>query len=287
MKNYNIAISVSNKDKWIAKEIYLWLKNYSISVFFYDESKDIKGKLIKKLETIFTNSILDVVIITDSYIKSNSEYLLIEKNIIMQKYQKYQIFPLIVIFDFNEENFKNNNFVRFIKPFEWLFLTKDGFKKIIDHILDLIMNNHYILRHNFCSFYHPYGVKNRITIDFVKFNINKNYKDDYLQKWNKLGDILIKLDNISLNKECYLIPSRKVPPFLSNSVFLKTNKTALTLKKKLSENFINKHINKTLSGVLIFITNNGDYYPYVYCDDFDYFLINNYQRYFYNPFKGV
>jgi hypothetical protein len=152
---YNVAISVVNDDLWIAKEFYYLLEEFSIPIFFYEESKDIKGRLLKNLEKIYKNSILDIIIVSHEYLTSE-------------------------------------------------------------------------------------GVKNRITIDYVNFEINKNFQNDKLKKWRKLGDVLVELKNYNLNKFCYLIPSGRVPPFLSNSIFLKTNKTALKLKKNISRKFFKR-----------------------------------------------
>ena len=33
-------------------------------------------------------------------------------------------------------------------------------------------------------------------------------------------------------------------------------------------------------GILIFITNNDNYLPYVYCDSFDNFIVENYLKYY-------
>lgn len=277
--NYDITISVSNEDKWIAREIFIMLQNYSIRTFFYEESKDLKGKLLKKLETIYSKSFLDIAIVSDSYINSQSEYLKIEKETIINKYKTNKIFPIIIVFNLSDSIKKDDEFIKFIQPFEHLFLKKEGFRKIVEYILALMMNNHYILRNNFCPLYHPYGVNNRITVDFVNFKINKNFKKDYLKKFNKLGDILVDVD-YPLRKYCYLIPSGRVPPFLSNSIFLKTNEKALKLKKILAEDFIKLYSDERLIGILIFITNNDNYLPYVYCDSFDNFIVENYLKYY-------
>ena len=285
---FNIAISVIENDNWIAREIEERLKDYSIDVFYYKEKKDVRGVLLKKLEKIYKYSFLDIIILSKKYLNSKSKYLIKEKNVLIKKYKNSKKFPIIIGFNYKEKDylyFNNNDFFKFIKKYEILDIKTVSFTDIVKVILDTLMNNHFLYNENYGTFFHPFGVSNRITIDMISFKINRNYKNDKLNKWNTLGDILVDIMDYKhrLNMYTYLIPSGNVIPFLSNSIFLKTNNKALKLKKELSKEFIENFKNKTLIGVLIYIIKNDMAFPFVYCNEYDNFL----NKYYFNFYKKI
>ncbi|ELN6934645.1 hypothetical protein RZY48_004161 [Vibrio navarrensis] len=134
----------------------------------------------------------------------------------------------------------------------------------------------------FGNFKHPDNVVGqRGKMLPFRFRLSCNYRQDGLNRWNTLGDLLIvPLDNNVPSKlKTFLIPSAATPPFLSHSTLVKTNGRVLSIKQRASEAFAKVNMKLDLIGVLFYIENNGMEYPHAYCSEYDKYLIENWQKY--------
>ena len=119
----------------------------------------------------------------------------------------------------------------------------------------------------------PRDIENRGELAPCWFSLNPNFKTDGEDRWGRLGDLLVNLENAHTSDNVYLMPSRKSPERLREPIELRKPHN-LTAKKKIGEAFFQQFKGKRFEGLWFFkyIQAKNREIVHVYCTEYDNFL---------------
>ncbi len=275
-RGFDVAFSFSAEDAWIGKDMASILRESGLKTYFSKDNQDFTGGFLRKeLMDVYKNSSINVMLLSMSYMsKPKDSVVAMERNIIWQRHigkNEHSTLFVILIDD-----------VAIPEDFELCLAhnIKDiGILKSRDFIINRLIDCFKAQLPVKGYYAHPQGCEiERGKFQPCKFRLSSNFRQDPLERWKSLSDMMVVPINIEVQKELktYLIPSGAVPPFLSHSTLLKTDTNCLALKLGLSLQFFKNYAKDDLDGVLFYIRRDGMEYPHVYCYEYDRFLCENY-----------
>lgn len=282
--NFQVAISLSDENTWIAEDLHSFLKELGIRSFFYKSDPDYtQGKLMERIREIYRFSSLNVIVWSAVY--ANKGY----DSVVSTELQEME-----------ERHIRNSEYETL------LIINRDNtpihtkFRDIVFHNLNEIgiyktrnliisrLNNLYTYKetNDNLKMYHPDGdKKSRGFMTLCKFKIHNRFKTDKKGCWNKYGDILVTvLDStrqIDKGIGTYLIPSGRATSLISHTHLLLSQPNNLNIKKNLTERFVSEFQDKKLTGYLFYRFNEDIDYPYIYCFEYDDYLNRGLMEYRY------
>jgi hypothetical protein len=154
------------------------------------------------------------------------------------------------------------------------------FEKILRQHLTIYVNQRYaqkpttpaIQTPSRFEWHPPSDIHNRGELAPCWLSLNPNFKTDGEDRWKRLGDLLVNLENAHTSDNVYLVPSRKAPERLREPGEL-SKPHNLAKKKNIGEAFFQQFKGKRLEGMWFFkhLKNNTDR-VHVYSTDYDNFL---------------
>ena len=274
--NYDIAFSCTNCEHiWMVSDLYALLSDLSYNIYFYKDKPD-SVRHEAEIQKVYNNSIINVLFLCGHYIENLKSH---SNNLLQQEYN-------VLINRHNNEKNKNRLIILELEPSlecnDWKMIRHNIWEIGIFRSKTIIINRHteYLTFNvdNY-SYKHP-NIPDyiRSTMKPCKFRISRNFKNDRLRRWKRLGDINVEVitgGTFSSTLKVYLIPSGSVPPYISHSHILKTEKNALITKQRLGEKFAEKFRDEILTGVIFDINFRGFKYPHIYSEMYDEFLMQN------------
>lgn len=274
---YDVAISFSRSDQWIAKDLARALGERGLKTYYSaDNPNRTNGFFSKELRTIYIESSLNVMIWSSSYATKDAQSPVnLEKDALLYRHIGQRDYRSLIILDVDDYPIDSE--------FAMLLMHKIydvgifGAREFVIEQLVRIQADQMAARGSFCM--HPQGSETtRNEIRPCKFQIKKSYLTDELGRWGELGDINVTLIGPEHNPkiQTYLIPSGVCPPVLAHSLILKDDRRCLAVKQYISERFATEQHGNVLVGSLFYISKYNARLPHVYSLDYDAFLINNY-----------
>lgn len=105
-----------------------------------------------------------------------------------------------------------------------------------------------------------------------KFFILPDYKN--MKNWVELADILVEVQELDSKGHVYLIPSSNTPPRVRDASSLRRDKAALDLKRKATEQFVQRYEFRLLDGEYFEQKGRSGKSTKVYCEVYDRFLVD-------------
>jgi hypothetical protein len=278
-EHFQVAISFSEDSSSLAEDLHDFLIEQGISCYFYKKYSDrTRGFLRDKIERIYTNSDLNVMIWSEEYrTKDEDAVVSIEKQTIYDRHLKgNQADQLYILL--NDLNVKNE--IKVSNKFSSITyhsLSKTGLFHVRNAIIERLFDCYSIIdTQTNTKITHPrLEYLNRGALSFCKFRITKLHDRD--KRWVELADIKVEMTYCSAHLTnddavVYLIPSGRVTNLISHSTILKTQKMSRDLKRKISSNFVKNNINKEFTGYFFYIFAHDLNLPHVYSVQYDNFI---------------
>lgn len=242
---FDVALSYSNRDVGIARDLYGLIASSGLSVYSYEAQPDrAAGFLRSHLLDIYRGSLLNVVLWSREYAWSESpDVTEMERRCIANRHVE-------------------------IGPAESLFLLRvDGepMSRELDTVLahdlraiGLFAASRLILERIRTQtaaklprgwLLHPIGTESsRGRILPCTFTIRADYQRDPLNRWHKLADVLVSFPGAPNKTFVYLIPSDACSPLLRHSALLKTQPELLERKRAATEAFVSAMAGAPIDG---------------------------------------
>jgi hypothetical protein len=273
MQRYDVAISFSSEDDWIAKDIHTLMNRYGVSCYCSKNERDAaSGNLHESLREIYRTSLLNVLVYSQAYSSapSNSTIAMELEELIARHTSSSSDRSLYVLLvDIDKP------------PVELTELLHHRLKDVgitgaERHILDRQSAQKVATPIEGVNFVHPkFSLPSRGSISACKFTIFNNYQGD--ERWSTLGDIRVDViePRPELNRfglRVYLIPSDFCITELNHSTRLRIDPALLEKKKNYGAEFCARHRSTALFGGLFAIKKTNRDLPTVYCKDYDEYL---------------
>lgn len=277
-RNFDIALSFSAEDKWIANDIYLMLKKAGFNVYCSTNNPDFAGGFLRtELRDIYKKSIINVMLLSCLYEnKPNDSIVAMERRELLHRHLRNEAYSLFIL------RVDNVTIPNDIEQLTVQTIQDVGINGATKMIINRLINCYSVGGQPLNEIAHPKNCENhRGQMNPCEFRLSPNYKQDGLGRWDILGDVLVVPIRSSVPKtlKTFLIPSSASPPFLSHSTLIQTEPRTLDIKQKTSKAFYEENKGKNLRGVLFYIEKNGMYLPHIYCREYDIFLVNNWHKY--------
>jgi hypothetical protein len=274
VETYDVALSFSADDAWMATDIATLLKRYGFSAYCSKSLPDrAGGQLRKKLRDIYRNSGVNVLLWTPSYAaKARDSVVFMERQLLWDRHIGKSDFDTLLIASCGMPDVPDDYDECLTHSVE-----SNGLVGIADFCIDRLISLRSSYEVGSITMSHPKGSEiQRGQILPCKIRVNESYQTDSLGRWKKLGDLEVSVSgmNDSYLKN-YLIPSGSAPSYLSHSTLLKHRTDCLKIKKTAGSAFAEKFGNVELDAVRFFIELNGMKFPHVYCPEYDAFLNSN------------
>ena len=268
---FDVALSYSDTDVWVAKDLHDLIFQYGFSVYCADRQPDYaRGALRKKLFGIYGNSRVNVIIWSQSYARKPEDSIVaMEKDCIWERHVGHRDRDSLFILALDDTPLDGN--LKGVLSHKLHEIGLVGARDII--ILRLKELSPYITESGILC--HPLTTeKDRGQLHPCSFFIKPDYKNDRLGRWRKLADIEVEVvgENFPPNFQVYLIPSGSATPLLRHSHILKTDPSLLERKRSASIKFAEEWMERELKGTW-FIMKMGELdVPTVYSLEYDKFL---------------
>ena len=277
---FHVALSFSEESSIIASDLYNFLTECGLNVYYYKRLPDLtKGLIEEKISYIYKNSDINCMIWSEAYSNKTMDAIvtteintMYERHIKGSDSEREKLFILLNDINLNKK-------LEISKKFDSITyhsLNDNGLFNTRDMIINrLIYSYSYIDPKDDILIYHPKQANfNRGSISLCKFKIDPDYKSD--NRWKKWANIMVNLvynekENVNTLK-VYLIPSGRVTPLFSHNKILETQPTSKNLKTKLSIKFAEENLNREFFGYLFYINIDEMEYPYLYCIQYDNYL---------------
>ncbi len=279
-ERFDVAFSYSSEDKWIANDLYYFLSEVGLSVYFSQELRDVTngGFLRRELAKIYEESILNIIFWSKSYVEQGKDSIItLERNILWNRHignsEHSTLFILVL-----DDTVPDKEFSLCV----YHNIREVGLLKAKDFVFTRLRECWKSPKNGSKEYRHPLGTEaQRGNLVPCKFIIDKNYKRDDLHRWQKLGDVEVKVTNREVNEffHVFLIPGWTPPVFLRNSLILRSDKESLEIKKQTTDMFVKNNLGRELSGVLFYIEKEGIRLPHIYCSDYDEYLSSNWEKF--------
>jgi hypothetical protein len=275
---FDIAFSFSSDDSWIVNDLSKLLCGGGLKVYSSNDSPDFAGGFLRRnLMGIYKGSTVNVIFWSKSYKEKSKESIVnLERNILWERHvgrSEYESLFIVKLDDTAIPEDYSNCLIHNLRDI--------GLLKAKEFIVNRLIDCYKVPDAACRSIMHPNNVDGqRGRMLPCKFRLSSNYRQDGLNRWNNLGDVLIVPfdSNVPSTLKTFLIPSAATPPFLSHSTLVKTEKRALSIKQRTSDAFVKANIQRDLNGVLFYIEKNGMEYPHAYCTEYDNYLSENWQK---------
>jgi hypothetical protein len=274
-REFDISFSFSADDKWIANDLFRALNERGLDVYFSSDNQDhAGGNLRMELMAVYKNSSINVMLWSHSYMnKPTASIVNFERTLLWDRHvgkSEYKSLFILKLDDAPIPNDFNNCLIHSVKDI--------GILKAKDFIINRLIDCYRVNESPLEQLSHPSNcVGHRGRMEPCRFRLSSNYKQDGLGRWNLLGDVLVvPLDsNVPQTLKTFLIPSAASPSFLSHPILIKTEPRALSIKQRISIEFVKNYKDVDLNGVLFNIEKNDMTYPHIYCEEYDLFLNRN------------
>ena len=272
--SFDVALSYSDPDVWIAKDLHDLVFEYGFSVYCAERHPDYtRGHLREKLFDIYRNSRVNVIIWSQSYAQKLKDAIVaMERDFIWERHVGHRDRESLFILALDDTPLDRNlQDVLYHKLHEiGLIGARDI---IISRLKDLspYITESGILRHPLTT------EKDRAPLYPCSFFIKPDYKNDRLGRWQSLADIEVEVVSDDFPSKfqkfhIYLIPSGSATQLLRHSQILKTDSNLLERKRRASIKFAKEWMERELKGAW-FIMKIGELgVPTVYSLEYDKFL---------------
>lgn len=269
--SFDVALSYSDPDVWVAKDLHDLVFEYGFSVYCAERQPDrARGPLRKKLFDIYSNSRVNVIFWSQSYAqKLKDEIVAMEKDCIWERHVGHRDRESLFIIALDDTPLDRN-----LQDVLYHKLHDIGVVGARDIIISRLkdLSSYAIGSDVLC---HPLTTEvDRGQLHPCSFFIKPDYKNDRLGRWQSLADIEVEVigDKISPKYHVYLIPSGSATALLRHSHILKTDPRLLERKRSASIKFAKEWMRRELKGAW-FIMKIGELdVPTVYAQEYDKFL---------------
>lgn len=270
---FDVALSYTRDASWVAKDIYHLLTQYGISVFCYDYLADYaRGFLRSELRNIYSDSLVNVVIWSATYREHGSDSLVaMERRRISNRHVEKGDARSLAILALDDTPLDRD-----LEEVLTHKLTDIGvfqFGRMLVGRLKKLRREWQLDQY---AVHHPLGTENtRGQLHPCTFQIDESFQTDPLNRWERLGDVLVRCEVPGSAPYVYLIPSGACTPMLRHSLMLKTDPELLSKKRTFTTLFASKHVNLELHGYWFPMRVGPEMVvevPTVYAREYDLFL---------------
>lgn len=275
---FDVALSYSTEDMWVARDIHDLLSEYGFRVYCFDKQPDeAHGFLRSRLIDIYADSCLNILFWSKSYASKASEsFVAMERRAIVHRHVELGKAETLAVLLMDDTPFERDLTTILGHPLQKIGLL--GFQNsIVERLKGL-----YSQKSEYGNIEHPPETESiRGQMFPCIFTIDAFFDTDYYKRWAKYADVLVKLKKDAFQvgdplppdtHRVYLIPSGLASPLLRNTKLLTRDPSLVVLKRKATEDFIDNHESIELSGFW-FRQRIGDAeVAAVYCPAYDAFL---------------
>ena len=268
---FDVAISCTEEDSWIARDLHNLVRRSGFSVYCYLEQPDvIRGFMRPKLRDIYTDSSLNVLLWSHSYATRPTDSIpAMERRAIAARHVDRGDADSLLIIVVDDAKLERDFADVLAHKLQREGLT--GIEGFIVQRLKALWSRP--TQHGLLS--HPPGTdKARGVLHPCKFTIDPAFEEDPLKRWKRLADVLVRADIPGNTKRLYLIPSGLTTPFLRHSGLLKTDPSLLKLKRDATRVFAKRSLalGQQLDGYWFALKKGELEIPTVYSPTYDAFL---------------
>jgi hypothetical protein len=263
---------------WAARDTHDLLSEYGFRVYCYDRQPDeAHGFLHSRLRDIYADSCLNILFWSKAYsVKSKDSFVAMERRAIVHRHVELGRAESIAVLLMDETLLERDLETILGHPLQKVGIL--GFQSIIVERLKGL----YSQRSEHGNIAHPPETESvRGQMFPCVFTIDSAFDTDYYKRWAKLADVLVRLKRNTFQvgdplppktHKVYLIPSGLASPLIRNTMLLTRDPSFLEIKRKATEEFIDKNEDVEPSGFW-FRQRIGDAeVAAVYCPVYDTFL---------------
>jgi hypothetical protein len=275
MSRHHVAISFASENSWIAQDIYEFLKEVGYTTYYSKESPDkARGHFGMRLTEIYDESLVNVIIHSDAYRSQPKDSTVqLERTMLYERHVRQGDEDSLFILKVDGAEVVREFSHLTSHPIDTCGIY-GARKMILGRLQEAFADKYRVTARTSGRSIHPESQNpNRGPVRPCEFTIPNHYTTDKLGRWKRLGDILVTIQAggypYDSSLYVYLIPSGRVPPYLSNSKLIGLDPKHLEQKRDLSREFIKRHKNQVLSGEMFFIESDGMQLPHVYSKQYD------------------
>jgi hypothetical protein len=279
-KKYQIALSYSSEDSWIAKDLYDLMLYYGYNIYCYDRMPDdTKGNLRANLVDIYNNSRINVLLWSKNYAsKTMPSFPAMERTFLVNRHiNKGENLSLIIV---NIDNHKLDDDIEIVLSHN---ISNIGIIGIERMLIARMMDLNRVQTH-LGEVSHPEGQSPyRTSIRPCKFTINSKFETDPMKRWETKSDILVNYPNDLKTQYVYLIPSGAAPPYLRHTRQYLVDPRILNARQICSKEFALKNLDNELNGFWFTFKPKKNLeveYVCLYCQAYDKYLTENIPKYY-------
>ncbi|NCO32755.1 MAG: TIR domain-containing protein, partial [Armatimonadetes bacterium] len=251
---FDMALSYSDSDAWLAKDLANLVLRYGYEVYCADLQPDqARGFLRANLREIYRSACVNVVIWSKDYAAKEKDSIVgTEMRLIINRHiEKDDARALFVLAIDGTPPQDDLQEVLFHKLKD---IGITGAEKcVLSRLKDLAT---FRTAGKVC---HPTGTEHdRGQLHPCSFFIQEGFQKDCLGRWRRLADVEIRFPRPSPvnTPHVYLIPSGKVMNLLSHTLILESDPTQLDSKRKATIEFVNANRGTKLNGYWFYMKKN-------------------------------
>lgn len=278
LTQFDLALSYSSSDAWIAKDISDLIARYGYRVYCFDHQPDhTKGFLRQNLRSIYQNSRLNLVIWSAEYAEKTKDSLVsMERRCITNRHvEKGDAKSLFIL---STDNTPIDIELEEVLVHELEKLGIVGTEKLILERLKHLATHTTVLG----TVCHPAGTEyDRGQLHLCSFFIHDRYQTDRCRRWERLGDVEVYFPegNPLGTRNVYLIPSGLTINLLGHTLILQSDREQLEMKRKATESFCTQYKKKEIKGFWFVMKKNKAEIATVYSEIYDVFLNEKFREY--------
>jgi len=276
--SFDIAISYTSQEAWLAKDLHDLLIPYDLSVYCFDRMPDeARGFLRERLGDIYAESKLNILIWSAAYSKAAPDsFVAMERRFLVHRHvnkgESESLLPIRV----DATAYDRDLDITLVHGLQDLGVV--GLEHLVVErfrALGKCPTDHGIV----C---HPRATdRYRGELRPCSFKLDPSFQRDPIKRWEKLADMLAKFPNDKGTKYVYLIPSGLCTVFLRHTVRLRTQPDYLEAKRLASIAFAEAIGSHELSGFW-FLSRSANAperdVVTLYCPEYDRYLNENFQK---------
>ena len=275
---FDIALSYSSNDSWIAKDLHDLLAAYGFKVYCYDRQPDeSRGFLRESLRDIYLNSQLNILLWSSSHASAATDsFPAMERRFLAHRHINKGEAETLIPIDVDGHPLAHDLEIATVQP-----LRQHGILGMEQLVIDRMRHLRKRPTNNGLVFHPPPTDKYRSELNACEFSLHPKYQTNPLKRWQKLGDVWVRFPNPHGTQHVFMIPSGLCTVFLRHTARMRMRPEWIEAKRRTSIDFADSVGDRKLRGFWFF--NRSASAPErevvtIYCSDYDRYLNENFEK---------